>query len=217
MFCFIFILFLFCFKVSIFYEVFLLSFPLKKSHCLFYQTQKNPAHSFPKLPNFKLLEAGRHERSLWHTGESHTDKFICFDFKRHPRGRRKVNVWLFITVLTLNVVSGFSSLSLLTAPSRFSAPLRGLLASWSYLSIKAETSSGGLSPSPGLSRRCLYLGPTCTVSLILLQAAVSNSRYLGQREPALHLSSTVLWSGSQIFEAITLGRSELHKTLGTNW
>lgn len=124
----------------------------------FFISSETPAHSFLKLPNFKLSEAGRHERSLCHTGESHTDKFICFDFKRHPRGKRKVNVWLFITVLTLNVVSGFSSLSLLTAPSRFSAPL-GLL----ELSVhQSRNSLREVEPKPrpvqemSLSRPCLH-------------------------------------------------------------
>ena len=71
------------------------------------------------------------------------------------------------------MVSDFNVLSLLTVPSRFSDPPREAVGSWSYLSIKAKVSSQRLSLSSGVSRRCLYLGPTNGDALILPQAVVS--------------------------------------------
>lgn len=129
---------------------------------------RKPFSFSSQIIQFQALRSWQAWGSLCRTGESQKDKFICFEFQRHPR-----ECLLFITVLTLNVVSDFSVLSLLSVPSRFSAPPRETLGSWSYLSIKAEVSSRRLSLSSGVSRRCLYLGPTNGNALTLLQAVVS--------------------------------------------
>lgn len=91
---------------------------------------------------------------------------------RDIQGGREGNV-CYLLQLTLNVVSDFKVLSLLTVPSRFGDPPKEAVGSWSYLSIKAKVSSQRLSLSSGVSRRCLYLGPTNGDAFILPQAVVS--------------------------------------------
>lgn len=66
-----------------------------------------------------------------------------------------MNVWLFITVLTLNVASGFLAPSLLTAPSRLSGrlPAAGRL----ELSAHPSRNQPWRLGRPAYPRRCLYL------------------------------------------------------------
>lgn len=147
-------------------------FPLKKFSESVLLDSESPSHSLLKSSNFKLSEAGRHGEVFAILVNHKRTHLFVLSF-RDIQGGKGSECLLFITVLTLNVVSDFSVLSLLSVPSRFSAPPGETLGSWSYLSIKAEVSSRRLSLSSGVSRRCLYLGPTNDNALTLLQAVVS--------------------------------------------
>lgn len=133
-------------------------------------------------------------------------------FSETSKGEREGNV-CYLLQLTLNVVSDFNFLSLLTVPSRFSDPPRDAVGSWSYLSIKAKVSSQRPSLSSGVSR-CLYPGPSDGDALIQPQAVLSvqQTPWTAKYDYSL-LAPLCLNLGSWILRlCLTPGGISLHKT-----